>query len=113
MLLLFIWAVKITSLLVLGTSLIGFLGVALFASWCFLSNITAAVILFLASPYGIGDEVSFTDGGTLREGVIDEMTLFYIYIKDSDSTRVSVPNNMMLQRSVRVHDKPEDGDPKE
>ena len=102
-LLLFIWGVKITSLWVLGTSLIGFVGVSLFATWSSLSNITSAAILSISSPFEIGDDVSCMDGGELREGKIEEMTLFYVHLRDPDSTRISIPNNLMLQKSIKVH----------
>jgi small-conductance mechanosensitive channel len=102
LLLVFIWGVKITSLWVLGTSLIGFLGVALFASWSFLSNITAGIIIFLTSPFGIGDTVSFNDGGSEVKGTIDDISLFFMYLTDGKGIRVSVPNNLVLQKTVRL-----------
>lgn len=103
MVLVFVWGVNFASLWVLGTSILGFLGVAMFASWSFLSNIMAALIMFFTMPFGIGDRVSFKDGDVQIDGVIDDMTLFYVYLRDSESTRVSIPNNLIIQKPVRVH----------
>ncbi len=99
-----IWGINFASLWVIGASLIGFAGAALFATWSFISNIFAAFVLFFSSPYGMGDRVSFKDGDLLHEGVIDDMTLFYVYIRDSESSRVCIPNNAILQKAVRILD---------
>ncbi|KKL88067.1 hypothetical protein LCGC14_1928420 [marine sediment metagenome] len=99
-----IWGIDFASLWVISASLIGFMGVALFATWSFISNIFAAFVLFFSSPYGMGDRVSFKDNGILHEGVIDEMTLFYVYIRDSESSRVCIPNSAILQKAVRILD---------
>ena len=103
--LILIWGIDFASLWVIGASLIGFMGVALFATWSFISNIFAAFVLFFSSPYGMGDRVSFKDNGTLHEGVIDEMTLFYVYIRDSENSRVCIPNSAILQKAVRILDR--------
>ncbi|MCK4910827.1 MAG: mechanosensitive ion channel [Thermodesulfovibrionales bacterium] len=103
-----IWGVNIASIWVLGTGLLGFLGVALFATWSFLSSIMSAFIIFFTMPYGVGDQISFHDGSTEREGTIEEMTLFFVHLRDSETTSVKIPNSLILQRSVRVTDRKKD-----
>ena len=108
--LILIWGVNFASIWVLGTGLLGFLGVALFATWSFLSNIMCAFIIFFTMPYGKGDHIAFHDGAVEREGVIEEMTLFFIYLRDSETTSVKIPNSLILQRAVRVTDREMDSE---
>lgn len=103
--LILIWGVNFTSIWVLGTGILGFLGVALFATWSFLSSIMCAFIIFFTMPYGVGDQIAFHDGAVEREGVIEEMTLFFVHIRDSETSTIKVPNNLILQRAVRVTDR--------
>ncbi len=103
--LILIWGVNFASIWVLGTGILGFLGVALFATWSFLSSIMSAFIIFFTMPYGVGDRIAFHDGAIEREGVIEEMTLFFVYLRDSEDSRVSIPNSLILQKAVRVTDR--------
>ncbi len=108
--LILIWGVNFASIWVLGTGILGFLGLALFATWSFLSSIMSAFIIFFAMPYGVGDQISFHDGAVEREGVIEEMTLFFVHIRDSETSTIKVPNNLILQRAVRVTDRESEGE---
>ncbi|AZG33758.1 mechanosensitive ion channel family protein [Shewanella psychromarinicola] len=49
------------------------LGVALFAQWSILSNITAGVLIFFAFPYRIGDRIKIVDKEENMSGIIVEM----------------------------------------
>lgn len=43
------------------SSLFAVIGVALFAQWSLLSNITASMVIFFAFPYRVGDRIKVTD----------------------------------------------------
>lgn len=103
--LILIWGVNFASIWVLGTGMLGFLGVALFATWSFLSSIMSAFIIFFTMPYGVGDHIGFHDGVAEREGEVVEMNLFFVHLRDSRTTTVKVPNNLILQKAVRVSDR--------
>ncbi len=45
------------------SSIFAVLGVALFAQWSILSNLTASVLIFFVFPYRIGDRVKVSDKG--------------------------------------------------
>ncbi|MGJ8732363.1 MAG: mechanosensitive ion channel family protein, partial [Cellulophaga sp.] len=53
--LVYIWQVNFEDLGIIFSSVFAVLGVALFASWSILSNVTAGVILFFSFPFKIGD----------------------------------------------------------
>src|SRR5690606_14168386 len=56
------------------------LGVALFAQWSMLSNVTASVLIFFVFPYRIGDRVKVVDKDDDISGVIKDITMFHVII---------------------------------
>ncbi len=83
------------------TSIFAVLGVALFAQWSILSNVTASVIVFFFFPYHVGDHVKVIDGEDTIEGVILEITLFHVILKFED-THITYPNSLVFQKAVVI-----------
>lgn len=75
-------------------------GVALFASWSILSNLTAAIILFFYFPYRIGERVKIMDGDNSVEGVVSDLNMFSIIIKNDEGHKITYPNNLALQKGI-------------
>lgn len=97
-----IWGVDIKGLLVLASSMIAVVGVALFAAWSLLSNITAFFILLGQSAFAHGRRVRIIDGGNALEGVIEEVNLFSTTLRKSSGDQVVYPNNLIVSRPVIV-----------
>ncbi|MGI2171328.1 mechanosensitive ion channel domain-containing protein [Shewanella sp. MF05960] len=76
------------------------LGVALFAQWSILSNITAGVLIFFAFPYRIGDRIRIVEKDEDMSGVIVEISLFHILIKRESGDVMTYPNSLLLQKGV-------------
>ncbi|QUJ69902.1 mechanosensitive ion channel family protein (plasmid) [Photobacterium sp. GJ3] len=76
------------------------LGVALFAQWSMLSNVTASVLIFFVFPYRIGDMVKVVDKDEDISGVIQDITMFHVLIERVDGSLVTYPNNIILQKAV-------------
>ena len=53
----FIWGIDIRGVLIFASSFFAIVGIALFASWSVLSNITSGIIIFFSFPYKIGDKI--------------------------------------------------------
>ncbi len=75
-------------------------GVALFAAWSNLSNLTSSVIIFFTLPFKIDDSVKILDGDNTVEGKIIDMTLFHVLLEDKDQKLISYPNNIFVQKVV-------------
>jgi small-conductance mechanosensitive channel len=95
-----IWGVSFEGLSVYFLSFFTVAGVALFANWSILSNVTAAVILFFNFPYRIGDRIKIVDGDNSIEGIIFDLNMFSMIIKNDDGKKVTYPNNMALQKAI-------------
>lgn len=95
--------------LLLGSAF-ALLGVALFAQWSILSNITASIIVFFFFPYRVGDHVKIIDGENSIEGFIQEITLFHVILADHDQSITTYPNAMVFQKAVKItppHENPQ------
>lgn len=81
------------------SSVFAVMGIALFAQWSILSNVTASLIIFFAFPYRVGDKVKILDGDEDISGVIEDISLFHVMIS-KDHDLVTYPNSLILQKAV-------------
>lgn len=101
--LLIIWGVKQSDIAVFVGSVLTIMGVAFFAQWSLLSNITSSIILFFGHSVKIGDTISImeTKDYEIRGRVLD-IGLFFIKIKLHDSgDEISLPNNIFILKTVK------------
>lgn len=96
----FVWEISLSGLSFYFASIFTVVGVALFANWSILSNMTASVILFFFFPHRIGAEIRIQEGDNSIEGVILDITMFYIEIETADGRIVSYPNNLAIQKPI-------------
>lgn len=82
------------------SSIFAVMGVALFAQWSILSNVTGSVIIFFAFPYRVGNSITVIDGDNSVSGVIEEITLFHVLIRDVNGDLLTYPNSLILQKPV-------------
>ena len=94
------WDVSFQWLSVYFASFFAVAGIALFASWSMLSNITASVILYFNYPFRIGSNVKILDGENSVTGMVTDITLFSIKIKTPDGNLVNYPNNLAIQKPI-------------
>lgn len=81
------------------SSIFAVIGVALFAQWSILSNITASLIIFFGFPYRVGDTVQVIDKDADVSGIIEEISLFHVLIRRGEDL-ISYPNTLILQKGV-------------
>lgn len=82
------------------SSVFAVVGVALFAQWSILSNITASLIIFFGFPYRVGDWVKVVDKDDEILGQIIEISTFHVIIKRLSDDIVTYPNSLILQKAV-------------
>lgn len=96
----FIWSVDFEGFSVFASSFFAVVGVALFAQWSILSNVTASIIIFFTFPARVGDTIRIVDGENSVEGKIREISLFQTELNDQDGNLIIYPNNLLLQKPV-------------
>ncbi|HEU4497616.1 MAG TPA: mechanosensitive ion channel family protein [Flavobacterium sp.] len=97
-----IWGVRTDQLYVAFTSVITIIGVAFFAQWSILSNITAGIILFFSFPFKIGDTIRIHDKDFPIEAEIDDIKAFHTYLRTAGGELITYPNNLLLQKGVSI-----------
>lgn len=90
------------------SSIFAVLGVALFAQWSILSNLTASVLIFFVFPYRIGDRVKVSEKDDDISGEIIDITMFHVILRHESGNIITYPNNLILQKGVTkiLHDAP-------
>jgi small-conductance mechanosensitive channel len=81
------------------SSIFAVIGVALFAQWSILSNMTASLIIFFGFPYRVGDYIKVVDKDDEISGVIEEITMFHVIVRRENDI-VTYPNSLILQKAV-------------
>jgi len=102
-----VWGVNYKDLGVLVSSVFAVIGVALFAQWSIISNITAGVIIFFSFPFKIGNTIRILDkelfDAESNENdhlIIEDIKAFHLHLRKANGEVLTYPNNMVLQKGV-------------
>jgi small-conductance mechanosensitive channel len=98
---LIIWGVEQSDILVFTSSILTVLGIAFFAQWSILSNITAALIIFFNHPVKIGDTIVILEKDMMIEGRISDIGIFFLHIKTIDNEQITIPSNIFIQKAIK------------
>jgi small-conductance mechanosensitive channel len=96
-----IWGVKQSELLLFLSTILTILGVAFFAQWSIISNITSTLIIFFNHPIKIGDYLTIMDKDFQIEGKLSDIGIFFIIIKTKDDKKITIPSNVFMQKMIR------------
>lgn len=90
------------------SSIFAVVGIALFAQWSILSNVTASMIIFFGFPYKVNDRIKILDKDDDMSGIIVEITMFHVILKRPDGNLITYPNTLILQKAVlKIENQPE------
>ena len=84
------------------SSVFAIIGIALFAIWSILSNITSGIIMFFSFPYKVGDKIKIHDKDFSIEAIIEDIRAFQLHLRLDNGDLVTYPNNLMLQKAVTL-----------
>lgn len=97
-----IWGVDPRNLLVALSSIFAVIGVAMFAQWSLLSNITAGIIIFFTSTFRVGDYIRILDKDMPFDAVVEDILSFHTLLKTHDGEIISYPNSLFFQKGVSI-----------
>ena len=95
-----IWNIDQKDLIVFLTSVVTVLGIAFFAQWSILSNITSSLILFFNHPLKIGQNIRVLDKEYDIEGKLIDISFFFIYIRNEEGYLITIPTSVALQKTI-------------
>lgn len=97
-----VWGLEQNEIAVFASTILTALGIAFFAQWSLLSNITSSIILFFNHPLKIGDTIKVMDKDYPFEGEITDLTYFFVHLKNENGEIITVPNSQILQKPIAV-----------
>lgn len=97
-----IWNIDRSQFMVFITSLVTVLGIAFFAQWSILSNITSSLILFFNHPVKIGQRVRVLDREYDIEGKLIDISFYFLYIKTDKDELITIPTSVALQKTLLI-----------
>jgi small-conductance mechanosensitive channel len=100
-----IWGLKQSEIAIFVGTILTALGIAFFAQWSLLSNVTSSLLLFFNHPLKIGDTIKVLDKDYACEGEVSDLTYFFVHLKTSSGEIITIPNSVFLQKSVSVLEK--------
>ena len=100
-----IWGLKQNQIAVFLGTILTALGIAFFAQWSLLSNITSSLLLFFNHPVKIGDTIKILDKDFPFEGEVSDLTYFFVHLKTENGETITIPNSLLLQKSVSIIEK--------
>lgn len=101
--LLLIWGINIRELLAVSTGIIALTGVALFATWSILSNVTAFFILLSHQSYRRGNYIRVIEMDNYIEGYISEINMFNTLLITESRETIVYPNNLLTARVTIIN----------
>lgn len=106
--LIFVWGVNIREIGLIFSSVFAVIGVALFAQWSILSNVTAGIILFFSFPFKIGDRIRILDKEMEYDGnyIIEDIRAYHVHLRKENGELMTYPNNLLLQKAVSLIESP-------
>ncbi len=96
-----VWGVDQSELFVFMASVLTVMGIALFAQWSHLSNVTSGIIIFFNHSVKLDDTISIIDKDYDVEGRVSDIGLFFVKLKTKEGEEISLPNNIFLQKMIK------------
>jgi len=96
-----IWGVDRSELALFVGSVLTVIGIALFAQWSILSNITSGLILFFNHSVKLDDTINVIDKDFNIEGRVSDIGLFFVILKTKEGDIISIPSNVFIQKMIK------------
>ena len=102
-----VWGFKQNEIVLFASTILTALGIAFFAQWSLLSNITSSILIFFNHPVKLGDYIKVLHKDYHYEGEVTEMNYFFVHIKTDDNEIITIPNSHFFEKSFSVSEKKE------
>jgi small-conductance mechanosensitive channel len=99
-----VWGFKQNQIALFASTIFTALGVAFFAQWSLLANITSSILIFFNHPIKLGDYIKVLNQDYDCEGEVTEMNYFFVYIKTNQNELITIPNSHFFEKSFSIID---------
>jgi small-conductance mechanosensitive channel len=99
-----VWGFKQSEIALFASSILTALGVAFFAQWSLLSNISSSILIFFNHPVKLGDFIKVLHKDYQYEGEVIELSYFFVHLKTLNNEIITIPNAHFFDKSFSVLD---------
>lgn len=97
-----IWGFKQNEIALFASTILTALGIAFFAQWSLLSNITSSILIFFNHPVKIGNKIKVFHKDYHYEGEVTDLNYFFVHLKTSDNEIITIPNSHFFYNSFSI-----------
>ncbi len=97
-----IWGFKQSEIALFASTILTALGIAFFAQWSLLSNITSSILIFFNHPLKIGVTIKVLHKDYHYEGEVTDLNYFFVSLKTKDNEIITVPNSHFFSQSYSI-----------
>lgn len=97
-----VWGLDQREIAVFASTILTVLGIAFFAQWSLLSNVTSSILLFFNHPMKLGDTIKVFDKEYPFEGEIADLSYFFVHIRTRTGETITIPNSIIFQKSISI-----------
>jgi small-conductance mechanosensitive channel len=95
-----VWGFQQSEIAWFASTILTALGIAFFAQWSLLSNITSSILIFFNHPVKLGDHIKVLHKDYHYEGEVTEMNYFFIHIKTENNEVITIPNSHFFSKFI-------------
>jgi len=99
-----VWGLEQREIAVFVGTVFTALGIAFFAQWSLLSNITSSLLLYFNHPIKIGDNIKVLDKEYPFEGEVSDLTYFFVHLTTESGEIITIPNSLLLQKPGSIYE---------
>jgi small-conductance mechanosensitive channel len=97
-----VWGVDQRELAMFAGTTMTVLGIAFFAQWSLLSNVTSGILLFFNHSLKLGDTITMFDKDYPFEGEIVDLSYFFVHLRTRSGQTITIPNSIMFQKPFAI-----------
>jgi len=97
-----VWGFKQNEIALFASTIFTALGIAFFAQWSLISNITSSILIFFNHPLKLGDYIKVLHEYFNYDGEVIEMNYFFVHLKTANNEFITVPNSHFFDKSFSV-----------
>ena len=97
-----IWGFRQNEIALFASTIFTALGIAFFAQWSLLSNITSSILIFFNHPVKLGDYLKVIHKDCHCEGEVTEMNYFFVHLKTKNNEIITIPNSHFFEKTFSV-----------
>ena len=97
-----LWGVRPQNVFLAISSIFAIIGVAFFAQWSILSNVTAGFVLFFSQQLRLGTVIQVMDKDFPIVAEVEDIKSFYVHLRDENGQKYIYPNNQFLQKGFSI-----------